>query len=259
MQTDFWKKQTIENAMLYRWQFGSAVIIISRLGKTLTIHKQEIVEENIPNGHDSQTISSVPDEGTHFITDKKQLFVLPALPNQPMVMKPLTDIRIAPGMQSTIFFEVPISVQFYLGNSKPESLLMEIPLLELSQTWFGEPDNGTLGYAGNGRVLFTFQPETIQPNHALCPVKLHNFSRQVLDFQRFLLNVEQLSIYTEENYMCTNETRVTYRGEDSVSDIQIVKSKPGFSDKLKLMSPARDADTTNVFQKSFHFLKSITQ
>lgn len=259
MNQQIWTRYKLENNQLHRWQLGNVVLQVSKVGKTITINKQESDEKKDEYTHITEDITADPEGGTHFISERSQLFMMAAMPPLPVVFKPQDELKIVPGIQSTIYFQVPFYIQFYLGSIKKHNLLIEYPTVELSQTWFGEPDSGELAFSGTRSVFFTYRPEELKTNHVICPVKLFNASNDILDFQRFLLRVQHLSLYAEKNYLCSNETKVTFKGADITSDVHLIKSKPTFSDQFKLLAAPRVTDGKSLFRRSFHFFKSITQ
>ncbi|NBC81909.1 MAG: DUF432 domain-containing protein [Bacteroidetes bacterium] len=259
MNQQIWTRYKLEDNQLHKWQLGDIQLQVSKVGKTITILKERVDEESPEYLYTTEDTEIDLEGGTKFITDRSQLYMMPAMPVYPIVFKPQDELKIAPGIQSTIYFQVPVYIQFYLGTVKEENRLIEFPSVEMSQTWFGEPDNGELALSGDRSILFTYRPEELKTNHVICPVKLFNDSKEILDFQRFLLRVEHLTLYAEKSYLCSNETRITFRGPDVASDVQPIKSKPTFSQHFKMLANPRSSDNRNLLKRSFHFLKSFTQ
>ena len=136
--------------------------------------------------------------------------------------------------------------------------MFEIPLRELSSTWFGDPDNGILSYSlpkGSYGSLGSNNPKGYE---IICPVRITNSSTGQLDFQRLCLHVDFLGIYYGQNYLYTNETRVRYKGENIISDIHYTNQPPPSVENTKQLSSPRNQEKSNVFKKSFHLIKSLT-
>lgn len=245
---------------MYCWKLGTLEFFVRKIGKEWQISHRI---SNTPEEPDEIGME-VPEpeniEWKSFIADKNDtLQILPALPDRPVVIKPDTTFRLMPNKTVQFLINVPVWVQLYSGNAHKENLLFEIPLHELSSTWFGDPDNGILSYSlpkGSYGSMGLNNPKGYE---IICPVRIANSAPGQLDFQRLCLHVEFLSIYFEQNVLYTNETRVKYKGENLISDINYTHQAPAFVENAKHLSYPRNTEKGNVFKKSFHFIKSLTE
>jgi len=164
-----------------------------------------------------------------------------------------------PGKNILVFIQIPLWIQFYAGTKKKENLIFECNSIELSSTWFGEPDSGTLAYSLRLKPdEQLFEKPKVFTNKIVCPIRLTNDSNAPLDVQRLLLHGEYLNIYGDGNQLYTNEVKIKFKGISEVSDVQYSNQSPSFSEHTGQISSARSAKANNVISKSFHYIKSLT-
>ncbi len=194
----------------------------------------------------------------YFIYDKPELNILPSLPDKPLVLKPDYPLRILPKNNMVNYIKVPVWVQFYAGAVKTENLVMECPADELSTTWFGEPDNGELAYSLSHPAENIFRKPELGSDFVICPISISNESATTLDFQRFLVSVRYLSIFNDGDLLCSNETKVRYKGEQHASEVTFVQGKPNLSKDLQHLSSPRDTSTKSILRKSFSLIMNLS-
>jgi hypothetical protein len=195
---------------------------------------------------------------TYFISERSEINIIPALPDRSLVLKPSHLVRVMPKTSIINYIRIPIWVQFYTGAVKPENMVFEFPVEELSSTWFGEPDNGELAYSLPHPIETAFTQPTLQHNYAICPLNISNESAEILDFQRLLVSIRYLSIYNEGDLLCTNETKVRYKGEQHSNEVTFVQGKPDLSKNLQHLSSPRDTATKSILKKSFSLIKNLS-
>ena len=197
-------------------------------------------------------------EWTYFISERSEINILPALPDRSLVLKPSHLVRVMPKTSIMNFIRIPIWVQFYTGAVKPENMVFEFPVEDLSSTWFGEPDIGELAYSLPHPTETAFTQPLLQSNYAICPLNISNESTEILDFQRLLVSVRYLSIYNEGDLLCTNETKVRYKGELHSNEVTFIQGKPNLSKNLQHLSSPRETTTKSILKKSFSLIKNLS-
>ena len=254
-----WTKYNLEREKVYLWKFGTLEFFIKKIGKEWQIaHKTSETPEN-----SDEFAKVVPEpenvEWKSFIADKSDiLYILPALPDRPVVIKPNNTFKLMPEKAVQFFINIPVWIQLYSSSAQKDNLMFEIPLQELSSTWFGDPDNGILSYSlpkGSYGSLGSNNPKGYE---IICPVRITNSSAGQLDFQRLCLHVDFLDIYSDRNFLYSNETMVRYKGENIISDINYSNQSPPSAENAKHLSSPRNQGKSNVFKKSFHLIKSLT-
>lgn len=254
-----WDKYTIEKDKTFHWKLGHTVIWVRKIDNEWLIANESIKETHEQSVYSSD--SEPPDiiKWNSIITDKsRSLNVLPAVPDRPVIVKPRGVFKLLPGMNIQLYIHIPLWIQIYHGSVKNENLIYEFPSIGLSSTWFGESDNGILSYTNPKEVFTHLDTTKYHQYEAICPVKITNNDSEILNFQRLLLNVEFLSIYSDGNLLFTSEINVRFKGENAIADIQYSNAAPAFLENTKQVATPRNLERKNVLKKGFHFIKSLT-
>jgi hypothetical protein len=255
-----WKKYNLQRDKLYHWNIGMQDIYVRKINREWQIGHAK----SSPEIRTKAIAEEIDDPGNiewkSFFADKNDtLQVLPALPDRPVVIKPPFKLKLLPGKNLRLFFELPVWIQFYLGTGNQENLLYEIPAMDLSSTWFGEPDNGIPSYSVKNTLFRKLEDIRASDHGIICPVHIYNQYSSQLDFQRLSLHVEFLSIYEYNSTLITNETRVNFKGENSVNEIHHSSQAPSYATNANHLNQPRNPVRSNVLKKSFHYIKSLTE
>lgn len=191
------------------------------------------------------------------VNNSQQLYLDPGLPELPVVIKPKSELSILPGQLLSTYIDVPLVFQISLGTIKKKYLLKEFPALSLSRSWFGDPDSGEVAYFLESPMQSDINSCDSDYSCIHCPVSITNRSNQILSLDRMILRVPYLTIYRGQNRFYTNRTKISYTGQDQVSQINIIKTPPDVHEKLTVVSPPRLAIDSGVLHKSFYFIKTL--
>lgn len=189
----------------------------------------------------------------------REITVLPAMPDRPLVLKPQVNRHILPGCKTQLLFFIPVWFQIYSGNEAPENLIAQHPSEILSSTWFGEMQSGELCYALERDLQENRPTVALSPLSAVCTLNIHNDSQSLLDFQRMAVHVEYLSIFTDGHSLYTNEVAVKFNGVDQISQVKYSLRAPKWSGSTNRIKIPREHPTRSLLKKSFYFIKSLTE
>lgn len=193
----------------------------------------------------------------YFHTGKSNsLVIAPALPAKPLVFK-ATKLTVLPGQKLTFFIKIPLVFQVYFAKVQPENLLKEVEYRRLSDTWFGEPDNGELAFSIGSEFFLDFDETATSEFEAICPVAVTNNSATSLDVQRLILRVENMNLYKNGNRNVTSIVEIEYRGSDVVSSVEYQHSRHFHGDKQEIIAKPRNVTGKNLLKINFHFIKNI--
>jgi len=254
----FWRKYNLHNGIYY-WQIGNVCFWIKKEGKVWQIAncmKKEFYTET-QLGIEVDEPANLTWK-TFIAEDTNHLFVLPALPNKPLVLKPINSFILLPSASKQLYVHVPVWVQLYAGSVKKENLLTEFCTTQLSNSWFGDTDNGTLAYALPSELQVEHKPELIAPNETVCPVHITNNSSQQLNFQRFLIQSDCMTLYITKEHLYCNELKVRFKGEPNTSDASYASQAPSIAIGAKLLSQPRSSER-NMLKRSLFLFKSLTE
>src|SRR5680860_1349986 len=145
-----------------------------------------ITTDNCPN--DDILLSEDATLADYFQTGKSNsLIISPSLPAKPLVFKG-SGLNVLPGQKITFFLKIPLSFQIYFSKIQPENLLKEISYKRLSDTWFGEPDNGEPAFSLGSEYYLDMNEIEITDFEAICPVTVQNNSNTILNAQRLIIH-----------------------------------------------------------------------
>ncbi len=173
---------------------------------------------------------------------QRRLRISPVFPDRPLVVKaehPFTLMRRA---SARIFGRVPVWVRVE-AQDRPggkAALLTEIPAVALSETWWGDFQDGEMAYwlVTTGRRQLT--PDLFDAHLAISAVQLDNLSEDDLQVEKLSLRVEHLSIYEKDGWLWAEEVRVEYHGEDEGTEIVMDDRPPAEAAGAREISPARE-------------------
>lgn len=210
-------------------------------------------------GQDAEdNFSEVPPEDLEWarwapkeITDSVKL--MPAFPDLPLVINSEFPLRVTPGASIQIFTRIPVWIRISIG--KKDTVLTELPAIKLSRTWFGTPMEGELCYWATTKARRSLSNVERKPYLVSCPIQITNKTEEDLDFEKFCFRVERLKIFSYEEELWSDETRIVYQGEEQNSDINMSGRLPKGMENARLISPPRKpmqrSLATRTFKKIF--------
>lgn len=170
--------------------------------------------------------------------------LLPAFPDLPLVINSEFPLRVSPGSSIQIFTRIPFWLRISMG--KKDRVLNELPTVKLSRTWFGTPMEGELCYWVTTKARRSLSNVERKPYVISCPIQIVNKTEEDLDFEKFCFRVERLKIFSWQEELWADETRIVYQGEEQNSDISMSGRLPKGMEGAELISPPR-----NPIQRSF--------
>lgn len=213
------------------------------------------VEDNCPD--DDIFFSDEATEDEYFQTGKSNsLLIEPVLPGKPLVFKS-NVINILPGLKTTFFLKIPLAFQIYFSKIEPENLLKEITYKRLSNTWFGEPDNGEPAYALGSEYFRDINETEINGLEAICPVTVQNSSTEILNAQRLIIRNENITLYKNDNKIVTSVVNIDYKGTNTISTVNYRYSKIYNGEKQEILANPRNNSGRIAKKINFQFIKNM--
>lgn len=184
-------------------------------------------------------------------TDSVKL--MPVFPDLPLVINSEYPLRVIPGGSIQIFTRIPAWIRISIG--KKDTVLTELPTVKLSRTWFGTPMEGELCYWATTKARRSLSNVERKPYLVSCPIQIVNKTEEDLDFEKFCFRIERLKIFSYEEELWSDETRIVYQGEEQHSDISMSGRLPKGMENARLISPPRKpmhrSLATRTFKKIF--------
>lgn len=227
-------------------QLGKLCIQIKREEQGWYIHSYDIDDENG---------NSV--KGEFYQTGTSNTLILaPALQAKPIVIKG-SGLIVSPAQKLNFFIKVPLVIQVYYASKKNENLLKEIPSTRLSDTWFGEPDNGEPAYAVSSEYSLTIEDLKTEDFDVICPINVVNNSDKPLELQRLIIRVENLSLFLINKKIISSLVKIEYKGKDTISLATYGSSKLLHGEKQQILAKPRTDGQNGSLKINFHFIRNI--
>ena len=256
----FWKKYKFELNQTMRFRGGYAEVLIKRIPNGWLI-KSEVTNQPF-DGLDVEVVPAM-DEGSnvvHFQTGKSHdLLVLPALPSKSIVFRNNKNLKISAGESTNLYFRIPLNLQFYFQEVKDDNRMLDQPLKRLSDTWFGEIDNGEPAFSIGSNYDKTLADAQPLDWECVSSVEIINNTTSILDLQRLILRVDEYNIYLKNQQLLTSHVTIEFKGQEQAGSVQLGQLKNIHGDKPVLVAKQRSSDTRNLLRKSFYFIKNIYQ
>ena len=104
--------------------------------------------------------------------------------------------------------------------------LLDLPTAVLSNTWFGSFTSGELCYWISSRARRQIDPEVFEPSLVICPVEITNLAKEGLHIEKLSLDMEGLSLFIHRGQLWSDETKISYKGLNEVSQIDLSGAAP---------------------------------
>lgn len=242
MENDIWGTVSLEDKEVHFCQLGDLYLWLRYKNKEIWIaycYKDELSDE---------ADESIPPEDIKYARwahkgGHATLKILPALADLPLIVHSEYSLKISPYTDIQVYSRVPIWIAISVENDGYQ--LIELPVSKLSKTWFGTPLEGESCYYTTTKARRNLSKVTSEPHLVTCPITIANKSSEVLDFERFCFRVERLGIYKHDGFLWTDETQITYRGEDQNSDVIMTGKLPeGITKQMQIAKPRKKIQTS---------------
>jgi len=240
---DIWDQRAIEPEKSYYMRLGPLGLWFKKVEDEMHISLQRGSEEArsyVQDLAEAAEPSSETLEWTRWIvgSDASTVHLSPGLPDRPVVVR--TESPVIIPMRKEARFHVSIPVWLVIHARGAESVrLGEFPTVLRSNIWFGDAQSGELCYSLISRARRQIKDADHPVFKAVCPVVIHNASKEPLKVERFCVHVEHLSIYQKARLLWTNEVTVHFQGADQISRIDYARHKPKHLGDLKRLAEPR--------------------
>ncbi len=171
--------------------------------------------------------------------ESHRLRLVPIMPDRPVIVRPESQLTITAGSDCRFYVLIPGWIRLIVGDGDGK-VLTEIPSVVLSNSWFGEPDEGVLCYAMRTTARRTKDELPQRQHQAFCPVTIHNSDKENLVFNRLCVRVGPLSIFADDDRLWTNEIKLRHVGRDDLNQLDYGKGSPEDCDSDVVISGPRD-------------------
>ncbi|AFG38531.1 hypothetical protein [Spirochaeta africana] len=200
--------------------------------------------------------------------------VFPVLPETSVVVRTEVPITLGAGRSLQMYGAIPLWLSVRVVNSTASGKrarggyanlgvgLLNLPVITLSQTWFGGPMTGRLCHRSDKTLSYTPDIAIDPLAYALCPVKVRNNTRSSVTIGSIAVPTEQIKLYRtigeehEVNFW-TCPVSAVYTGPEELQ-LGVLDREPKIEDQLEAWMPPRVSPTDHLFQRGMILLREIT-
>lgn len=182
--------------------------------------------------------------------------VLPVLPERPVIVRPESPFMFTPGSDLTFFISIPVWLKIVTG-AEPKRFLCEEPTVILSNSFFGEPTTGQLGYALKTTARRNREDLRKQPHLAACPIHIRNVSPNTVAFERLCVHTRHLHVLQGADRLWTSLLDLTFKGDAGLQQFAYPENTVDAAGETTRLTPAREAAPQGRLQKPLAMLKTF--
>ena len=228
---------------------GTLRLVVRRTAEEVWVQAQRAPRLSDPAEGDWQRWSAAPEA---------RVAVRPAMPDRLLVVSHEHSYHLPPRREGKVYVRIPLFVQVLLEDQRTEQVLVDMPSVVLSHTWWGTLEEGELGYWLTTKARAALTDDLFLPHFGVCPLRLFNASSDALPVQRFALQVPHLSLFSDGQKTWTDEVRVRYEGSPEGSEIRFGEEPPGEADGADLLAGPRFPATRGLHMRTFDRLRHLS-
>ncbi len=256
--TRWWSPQEIPEGRTLSCQLGSLVLEVRHVAgewqlANRYLDETEAVADPILQLHDRGLEDDVI-ERYLYPGAAGRLTLTPLLADRPVVIRPRQLVYLPSGQQTTMYLSTPVTIR--IDVDEPPVTLRELPMLRLSDTWFGPSTReGELCYSGRttGRHELADIPRRV--HRAVTPLTIRNNASTVLPLEKISLPVPVLSIYGADDGQLWTQGLVMERGGDSdMAALKIDATPPSCAGTVRLLAGPRQLQARGSIVRAFSLL-----
>jgi len=215
------------------WKLGPLELYIQRSRKEWRVgHRFDLNEEVRGRRVKAEIVEVVPemDWNRWPASDEGITITLtPSMPDRPLEVRPDAPLTLNPGRAVDFFVGIPAWLSISEGGATPQ-FLMEVPTRPLSDTWFGDPEEGELCYASVTSARRFIDEMDERPNRIVCPLQVRNDNDEPLLIERICLRTQFLEVFGGKNNLWAPEGRIIYRGINEANQVLFGRAAPPYDE-----------------------------
>ncbi|OOG28097.1 hypothetical protein B1C78_01910 [Thioalkalivibrio denitrificans] len=240
----WWSSRDVETGKGICWSLGPLTLSLFRNEDAwhMWMSRQE-VDDSRPTVARVEPLDAMPadTDAERFVYGKApgRVRLRPLLADRPVVVRARQPVFVPPGERTTLYLSTPVWLSIDLGD--PARALKEVPVLRLSDTWFGPSTReGELCYAARTHARSHLDEVPRRPHRAVTPVQVRNEANTLLPIEKISVPVPLLSVYGDpETGLWTEEVHLTRSADSDLAALRIVPGKPSYAPRAERLSPPR--------------------
>ena len=257
---NFWKKYSPGNNQTLMIKAGYAEVLIKHVARGWQVKSRTADQpSDLLSVNETEDLTDDQDVLHFYAGNSNQLLLVPALPDKAVVFRNTKNIKLSAGESASLFFRIPLNIQFYFDEIKEENRIAEVPLQRLSDTWFGEMDNGEPAYSIGSNYYRSVDETEAKAWEAIVPVEIINNTFGVLELQRLILRVEEFTLYLNNGRILTSHVAIEFKGLDQAESVSLSTHDEIHGTQPEMIAKCRYTESKRLLRRSFFFIKNIYQ
>lgn len=183
--------------------------------------------------------------------------IMPELPDKDIIVKTDFPFWLTKNANSLIFFKIPLWISICIEGKNPIKVI-DIPSVVLSDTWFGDLDNGHICYFISTSAKANANLDELKPHLALSSLNIENKSDENLLIEKLCIEVENSTLFLENEKLFTDHMNVSYSEQHAKVNV-IFKKKPyeTFKNAKKITEPRKNIKNKSMFLMPSNHLNEL--
>lgn len=253
----WWQPVALEDGPVSRFTIGPLTLHVQRLADEWRLawshapenpddvhwSVQQLSAEALPEAHERYV----------FATGEPRLQLRPRLADRPVVIRPRSPVYLPSGQQTKLYLSTPLTLEVRAGEHQ---LLREIPMVPLSDTWFGPSTReGEFCYSARTHARHALEEVPRRPHRAITPLLVRNDASSVLPLEKLSLPVPMLSVFgSGDGAVWTEEVSLVRERDGDLAAIQIGRNAPSAAGQVELLSGPRQVGGRTTLVRAFSVL-----
>ncbi|MCC5795473.1 MAG: hypothetical protein JJT85_12190 [Chromatiales bacterium] len=199
-------------------------------------------------------VAEGPDERFVYAGDSAAVLIKPVLADRPVVIRPRQPVSLLAGQEVTLYLSTPVHLRIHVGD--PPVLLRELPVLRLSDTWFGPSTcEGELSYAGRTQARHSLGEMPRRVHRAITPLRIRNAATTPLPLEKFSLPVPMLALYgADDGSLWTQRVQLVREDQSDQARLRIDSTLPDAGQPLTRLAAPREEPGRGGVVRAFSLL-----
>jgi len=254
---DWWQPIEVAEGQRLEAVIGTLALDVAHVRDEWILLSRSLAEEEAPAQARFELGRGRPDKDGEryvFAGDSPLLHLNPLLADRSVVIRPRQAVALLSGQSTTLYLSTPIWLRIEVGD--PPVLLKEIPVLRMSDTWFGpNTREGELCYAGRTHARHHIDDLPRRPHRAITPLHIENKASTPLSLEKFSLPVPMLSLFGgADGSLWTQRLTLTREDQSDLAAVRIDPRPPEYADKPQILAPPRQDAGRSGLVRAFSLL-----
>jgi len=250
----FWEAVSLQEGKVMLCRLGSLRLWIGRASKEwgYAVERGDSLQLCDFNSVPLDVVpSDLQWERVAFREAPQELCLSPRVPDRPLVLKPSFPVKIPSKETAEFYALIPLCVGITVqkGNRKIE--LGEVSTRILSDTWFGDYNEGFLCYSLAFPIERDMETLNPFPHHVLTPISLTNNSDEDLHFEKLCLRPQFLTLYATPKRIWGSEVKIIYEENERSTSLKYSNVGPDIKGVKQIGEPAEVADRSGLKRLTF--------